>query len=105
MYKIALCTIAAVTLAGCSTAQRPGLVEGTPAPRIVRDKHDIPTWINIGSFGPIKPGDAEKAQSVCATLNDEKYTFRAEGFHSDAIDLNGNKFPAGGYYCVAKKRR
>ncbi|WP_298174562.1 hypothetical protein [Novosphingobium sp.] len=105
MYKITLCAIAAATLAGCSTVAHPGLVEGTPAPRIIKGKHDVPTWTNVGSFGAIRADDDEHAQSVCAGLNDEKYTFRAEGFHSAAIDINGEKFPAGGYYCVAKKRR
>lgn len=104
MYRHALCAIAAVTLGGCSTTPHPGLVEGTPAPRIVKGKHEIPTWINVGSFGAIKAGDDQHAQSVCAGLNNEKYTFHAEGFHSAAIDLKGETFPGGGYYCVAKKR-
>lgn len=105
MYKSTLCVILAAGLAGCSTMAHPGLAEGMPAPRIVKDKHDIPRWTNIGSFGPIKAGDDEHAQSVCVSLNNEKFTFRAEGYHSTAIDLNGDQFAGGGYYCVAQKRR
>ena len=104
MYKKVLCVFAAANLAGCVTAPHPGGVEGAMAPRIVKDKHDIPTWTNVGSFGPIKAGDEVHAEATCATLDNDKQTFRAEGYHSAAIALNGEKFLGGGYYCVAKKR-
>ena len=105
MYKIVLTAVAVATLSGCASTPHPGLVEGTPVPRIVKGKHEVPMWTNIPSFGRIKAGDEAHAQTVCATLDDQKHVYRAEGYHTQALNVDGEKFAGGGYYCVAHKRR
>lgn len=91
-------------LGGCVNTPHPGVAEGGIAPRIELDKHHVPLWRNVESFGPVRTGDAEHASAVCATLNSDNQVFEPRGYHSRAIDVNGVPFAGGGYYCVGRKR-
>ena len=102
-YKL-LPALAFVMLSGCVSVPHPGTSEGATPPRIVLRKDNVPVWTNVPSFGPIRAGDAEHAQSVCSSLDTAKLSFKPEGYHSKAEQLDGKVFDGGGYYCVGHKK-
>ena len=86
-------------LAGC--AAMPGASEGSTPPRIVV-KDGQAVWDNPSYFGPVPAAQMAKGAATCSALNTKDLQFVAKGYHSKALDVNGNQLPSGGFFCVLK---
>jgi hypothetical protein len=96
-------TSSVLLLSGCvSVNYGVGSVEGATPPQVVSDPENptLRKWNDPGLFGPVPRDKAALGAATCATLNANGLTFKAAGYHRDARDFNGNKFPDGGFYCV-----
>lgn len=98
-----IAVVLSIALTGCAGffGGSPGASESSTAPKIV-NKDGVPTWNNPSLFGPVPVALAAKGAAACAALNNKDQQFEERGYHSRALDINGNPFPAGGYYCVRK---
>jgi hypothetical protein len=88
-----------VLLYGCVVAPTPSANEGAVPPRLVF-KDSAKTWDNASYFGLVPAALAAKGAATCATLNNQNAKYVATGYHSRALDVDGNPFAGGGYYCV-----
>lgn len=103
MRYISISLLAAFAVSGCATMSHPGQVEGAKAPKIVINNHKIPVWTNVGSFGPVQSADVQHAKTVCSSLDSDKTAYSPEGYHSRALQADGQPFPGGGYFCVGHR--
>lgn len=92
-----------VLLSGCAVYPAVGTSEGETPPRIVV-RNDVRTWDNPGAFGPVPDRLKEAGAKVCGTLDTDKTRHEARGYHSRALNLEGQPFAGGGYYCVPANR-
>ena len=86
---------------GC--AQSPGLEASDEAPRLVKNG-DALTWNKVSVFGTVPSDLLERGNAACAALNNAETKFAAKGYHPKALDLQGQPFTRGGFYCSAQKR-
>jgi len=84
-------------LVGCATCV-PGDTPGPVPPRIVAGD-DGRVWDHPSAFGKV-PSELQAEGDAFCRGNDLK---RAIGYHPDARDFNGNRFPKGGFFCVCRK--
>lgn len=89
-----------VLLSGCAYPS-PGRVAADIPPQLVQ-REGLTTWDKPGAFGPVPAEQAERGSATCASLNSDKLTFEARGFHPRAMNLQGQPFPAGGFFCTPK---
>ena len=90
-----------VLLAGCAYPS-PGDKQADNPPQIVI-RNDVQTWDHPGAFGPVPAELRDVGAKVCSTLDTDKRQFEVRGYHAKALNLEGNPFKGGGYYCVPKK--
>jgi len=89
-------------VAGCVVAPSVGSSPSQTPPRIIVDKDSgKPSWDNPSAFGPVPTNLQVSGDAVCELIDKN---LKAIGFHPNAIDIDGNKFPEGGYYCFYKKK-
>ena len=91
----------AALLVGCvGMPGGPGESPGAIPPRLVAGK-DGRLWDNSTTFGKVPPGRQAEGNAVCQQAD---FT-RATGFHPDARNTNGTRFPRGGFYCEGKRQK
>jgi len=102
MKKNLTAVVLLALLTGCAV---PGIGEkqaDTPPRIVIKGEHK--TWDNPGAFGPVPESLLVVGARVCASLNTDQTKYIALGYHANALDLEGNRFPTGGYYCVPDNR-
>lgn len=99
--RLTFSLLATALLSAC--ASTPGSAPGSVPPQLVRDQSSGKlAWSDPGAFGPVPASLQKKGDAVCRTRvpgetnGDHKH---AIGYHPSALDLNGNPFPGGGYFC------
>lgn len=96
--------VAVGTLTGCVTKPTIGSKPGDVPPRIIVDPANstLKIWDKPGAFGPLPADMTAQGQLACSTLNTNSVQYKAIGYHPLAQDIDGKKFPDGGYFCVTK---
>ncbi len=91
-----------LTLAACAPGVLMGDLPSDPPPQLAmlgaKDAkgHEYMTWENPGSFGKV-PADRKAAGDItCMKL---AMNLRAQGYHPRALNVRGQPFPGGAYYC------
>lgn len=85
---------------GCTSAVfvGPGDKPDAVPPKIVLGADNNRIWDRPNAFGPVPAGLQEAGKKVCGPLG-----LKAIGYHPNAQDENGYRFPDGGYLCVPNK--
>ncbi len=81
-------------LMGC-TSMQPGAEPGPVPPRLNSLREGDLTWDNPGAFGPVPARLQAIGDSTCLDFG---FT-HADGYHPDALDVNGKPFDGGGFFC------
>ncbi len=105
-------TALAVTLVAASLvmpafaqgSKMPGAKEAQVPPRLIMED-GFRKWDRPEAFGPVPANLLETGRKVCATMNAGNYEYEPAGYHSRAMDAQGNEFQGGGYFCVQKKKK
>jgi len=90
-----------VMLAGCAYPSIGDRQADVPPQIVVRN--DVQTWDNPGAFGPVPEELREVGAKICSSLDTDKVKHEARGYHAKAMNLEGQAFKGGGYYCVPKR--
>ncbi len=85
-------------LAACASTG-PGASEDKTPPRLVKDASGVVAWDRPTAFGPVP---ADKLAAGVAACGGDKSTAKSGGYHSRAMNEQGESFAAGGFLCVAK---
>ncbi|MFM7000440.1 MAG: hypothetical protein ACKOXU_05190 [Limnohabitans sp.] len=101
-FTLFLATVSVLVLSACTSYPAAGSVQAEVPPRIVM-KNGSPIWDNPGNFGPVPAELLIQANQICGSLNTKEIKYEAKGYHAKALDLNGNLFANGGYYCLPKQ--
>ncbi|CAK0759724.1 conserved hypothetical protein [Gammaproteobacteria bacterium] len=64
-------------------------------PRMVLNENKIPTWDRPSAFGPVPKELKAKGDEVCKSSGAKE----AIGYHPGALDLDGQPFQGGNYFC------
>jgi hypothetical protein len=75
----------------------PGKTESSTPPRIVKIDNTT-SWNDPSAFGPVPEDKQASGDQICQSMGFAS----AIGYHQRAQDLNGNRFPNGGYFCDGK---
>ena len=96
MKKLLLIQVLTLSLlAACSSM--PGKTESSIPPRIV-NIDGVSSWNDPSAFGPVPQDKQASGDQICQSMGFAS----AIGYHQRAQDLNGNRFPSGGYFCDGK---
>ena len=82
------------SLPGKTTASLPGKTESNTPPRIVKID-GITAWNDPSAFGPVPQDRQVSGNGVCQSMGFAS----AIGYHRLAQDIDGTRFPNGGYFC------
>lgn len=91
-------------IAACNTPLMVGSAPSSTPPKIQIDPNDSKsrTWDNPRAFGPVPAELAAAGAAVCGSLDTQNAKHEAIGYHPSAMDINGEPFKGGGYFCVRK---
>lgn len=98
MKKILALCLPIALLAACAAPSIGDKQADVPPKIIIKD--DVRTWDNPGAFGPVPAELKDNGQKVCQTLDTDKAKHEVRGYHAKALNLEGQPFAGGGYYCV-----
>ena len=76
----------------------PGDKPDNVPPKIITGPDNVKIWDRPNAFGPVPANQMEEGKKVCSQID-----LVAVGYHPNAQDENGKKFPNGGFLCVPKK--
>lgn len=76
--------------------------KSSAVPRLVI-RNGVMTWTNAKAFQPVPASLVEQGATVCRIFNTPARQYRAAGYHSQALNVQGKPFPGGGYYCIPTK--
>lgn len=99
--RIAICCSGVVAIISGCTVPGPGNKPGDVPPRLVI-KNNVASWDNSAAFGPVPAELLQAGQRVCMKLDTKDAQYKAGGYHSGALDVDGKPIRGGGYYCVKK---
>lgn len=91
-------------IVGCATAIV-GSTESSAPPRLVPAKdrgvlgETLLTWDRPFAFGPVSEDRRAAGDTACLMA---RVDLEALGYHSGALDENGNPMVGGGFYCAVK---
>lgn len=103
--KMILCALPVILLAGCAPPDHPLPIGESPAaqpPRLIRDENGQVGWDNPKAFGRLPGSQVRAGLAACRTMNTFSVKYVPIGYHAQAMDLNGNPIPGGGFFCVPK---
>jgi hypothetical protein len=98
IMKSAYIAIASLfALVGCATAVvGPGSEPSDTPPQMIKEYRQA--WDNPSLFGEVPPSLEQAGKDYCRAQGYE----RADGYHPQALDENGDPYPGGGFFCVGE---